>query len=474
MNLIKKIIVISMVILFLYLIIPFMHNVYAVDEKNLSITSVNVTAPEDGIYGVGQNIDITFTFSKPIKGTLPKYTIYFGKNVSEKIELAEVTLDNFSTEAKYKYTIKSGDNGELKPDGFVNPSEYNVETEDGKNYMLRSPFMVSFEEKIYADTTIPWTNFDNAKLTMQSERTNRNDFEIKVENVQINSDSTYYVHFSHVKDEEINIKSIDDIYNNINEKGEKTWGTTINTYSNKVNVNSYTKNIFAEAGEVYIYICEVDRENNLPKIVLKNYEIKRLPNLPLTQRITGYFNSNTTSTFCWEIYGDNERKVNYKIGVLSDKEILNKIRNGEQTAFEELMDFSVENAAIGTGTLKLGEDTTILDKLNLDNNLYYYIYMELDDEEGKYFDIQDVSLYKVIDTGAHKTLISVTDEGFEWDTEGDNSNKDENDNYNDSSIVDLDELPFAGRKVVIGIIITVLIILTIIFYKKYVQYKKLK
>ena len=467
MKLISKLITI---VILISLIVLFTYNVYATDEDSLRIMSVKVTAPEDGIYGVGEEINITFTFSQPIRGVLPKYTIYFGKNTAEEIELNEVELKDFSTEAIYKYTIESGNNGELKPGSFVDSYNYEVETETGDKYMLSSPFMTNFQNKIYAATTIQWTDFEKAKLSIQSEERNRNDFDIKLENIQLNLNNNYYVHLSHNQNEHIDIKSIDDIYDSLNDDGEKIWGTTINTYSNEINMNSLYRNIFAEAGEVYATICEVDQENNIPRIVLENYKIERLQSLPLTQRITGYFFSDSTSTFCWEIYGDKERKVNYKVGIVSDVTLLKRIQNGEETAFEELMKYANENEPLSTGTLILGEDVTILDKINLDKNLYYYVYMEMDTENGKYLDIQDISLYKVIDNGNNSSLVSVSDESFEWDLEdGNNANVN-----NDSTIADFDKLPFAGKSIIVIFGIIILVVTSIILYKKYQLYKNIK
>ena len=49
------------------------------------------------------------------------------KNIADitakNIPITTDKITAFTTEVLYKYTIKSGDNGELKPDGFVNAFE---------------------------------------------------------------------------------------------------------------------------------------------------------------------------------------------------------------------------------------------------------------------------------------------------------------------------------------------------------------
>ena len=71
----KKLLKITLVFM-IVLLTMLCTKVLAASEK-LEPVSVEVTAPEAGIYGEGQEITITCTFDKAIKGTLPKYKISF-------------------------------------------------------------------------------------------------------------------------------------------------------------------------------------------------------------------------------------------------------------------------------------------------------------------------------------------------------------------------------------------------------------
>ncbi len=458
----SKILLIFIITLFTFLGIK----VFA-EDSNLSLESVKITAPEAGIYGVGQEITITFHFNKPIKGQMPKYAIYFGDAQSEKIELETENLTDFSSDVTYKYKIKSGDNGELKPEGFVNTSECQIQDENGKTYMLTSPFMTRFENKILADTTIKWTDFNNAQLSIYTENTNRNGFHIKLDNATLSADNDYYVHLSHLAEESIILKDSNDVYNNFYDNGTKMWQTTLNRTDSKVYCDSDIRNLFAEAGDIYITICEIDKETYIPKIVLKSKKIERPSFLPITQRITAYFFKDETNTFCWEIHGENERKVNYKIGKVNDIELLKSLKNGESSAYQKLMEYAKKSEAIATGTVKLGTDKTIMDKLNLVDDEYYFVYLELDTEEGKYYTIEDVSLYQALvnkDLGI-KNLASIVDKDFKWNLD-DEKLKEEKD-----TTISKNELPNTGITIITVLAFLTLITISLIAFRKYKSYK---
>lgn len=459
-------------LIFVIMLITFIGiKTFAADDDTKLNYTIKVAAPEAGIYGVGQEITIKFEFNKKIKGQMPKYTIYFGQSTSGSIELETPELTEFSNEVVYKYTIKSGDNGELKPDGFANASEAKIEDEDGNKYSLTSPFMTRFENKILANTTIQWTDFSNTTIKLEAESGSRTNFDIKFENCLLKENNEYYVHISHNSDENIILKDSDDVYNNSFSKGNRIWQTTLNTFSNKVNGNDSISNLFAEAGDIYITVCEIDYNTKIPKIVLESEKIERLGELPLTQRIEAFFFEDYTSTFCWEIYGANERKVNYKIGKVTDLELLKSLKNGEVSAFQKLMEYAKKADSMGTGTVKLGKDKTITDKLNLIDDEYYFVYLELDTEEGKYYPIEDVSLYQALvseDSGI-KNLCSITDKDFKWNLDDEQVKDDKKDDT-----IAKDKLPNTGINVIIAILTVSILTIMLVSLKKCKSYKDIK
>jgi len=402
-----KIILISIIMLLTMLSIQ----VFATDE---GLTyNVELTAPEGGIYGEGQELTITITFNKKIKGIMPKYAIYFGSDSSKTIELETEEITEFTNAVEYTYTIKSGDNGEVKPYGFVNTSEYAIEDENGETSYLSSNYANKFEKTILADTTIKWTDFSNVTVEMKRYNEEENKyFNIQIGNCTLNPDNRYYVHLSHSENEEISVKNRDDL------KDNEFWQTAINSYNNDFVLTDEVKDLFAEVGELYITVCEEDNYTNVPKIILKSKKITKLQELPLSQRITGYFFSDKSSTFCYEVYSDNQKNLNYKIGKVTDLNLLKSLKNGDVSALPDLLEYAKNTEPIGTGKIKLGKDNTITDELDLVDDEYYYVYLQLETVDGKYVAIEDVFLYQaLVGETVGKNLFAMTDENFNWNLE---------------------------------------------------------
>ena len=86
--------------------------------------------------------------------------------------------------------------------------------------------------------------------------------------------------------------------------------------------------LFAESGDVYIWIVEVDKQYHVPKVIVNGKKIER-SQLPVGSRMKAYFFNDETSTYCYETYGSAARKVNLKIGKVTDVNILKAIRDGK-------------------------------------------------------------------------------------------------------------------------------------------------
>src|SRR5699024_5469195 len=114
---------------------------------------------------------------------------------------------------------------------------------------------------------------------------------------------------------------------------------------------------------------------------------------------TATFFSNDTTQIVFSVpWGYNTRKINLRIGKITDNSILNKIKNNNITGFEELLEYGKTQTAIYDNQLTStkptnsyfdngynnNEDAPIID-LKLENEAYYYVYAELDDENGKYY-----------------------------------------------------------------------------------------
>lgn len=224
-----------------------------------------------------------------------------------------------------------------------------------------------------------------------------------------------------------------------------------------------------KSGDIYVWIYETQIVNNVRqnKCIIEAQKIERPALKKIGTRMKCYFLNEETSTHFFEAYNyENARKINVKIGKVTDKSILRAIKNGETDCLQKLLDYAKNADSIYTGTVPLGRSESITNKLNLVNDEYYYVYMVLDDENGKYFPVEDVSLYQALtyekDGKTSKNLFDYLNDNFKWNL------------GNDDTTIDntkaTGKLPQTGASIVIYVAITLVIVAGVIFAIKYKKY----
>lgn len=183
-----------------------------------------------------------------------------------------------------------------------------------------------------------------------------------------------------------------------------------------------------KSGDIYVWIYETQIVNNVRqnKCIIEAQKIERPALKKIGTRMKCYFLNEETSTHLFEAYNyENARKINVKIGKVTDKSILRAIKNGETDCLQKLLDYAKNADSIYTGTVPLGRSESITNKLNLVNDEYYYVYMVLDDENGKYFPVEDVSLYQALtyekDGKTSKNLFDYLNDNFKWNLGNDDT-----------------------------------------------------
>ena len=210
--------------------------------------------------------------------------------------------------------------------------------------------------------------------------------------------------------------------------------------------------LYEQAGEkLYVWIREMQYDNAQAKYVykyrVKAIEINRLPQRTLGTRITGDFINDKTVFFLRDYYdtSSNNKTIKYKIGKVTDIEILRSIKNGESGCLNKLLEYA-KNASNGyTGSAPLGQSNEITSKLNLEDKAYYYVYMELDTENGKYYPIEDISLYQAIHFTSKNEwgLYDYLSDKFVWNIENNNGSQQED------NTTSKDNLPNTGATIAI-------------------------
>ena len=173
-------------------------------------------------------------------------------------------------------------------------------------------------------------------------------------------------------------------------------------------------------GDVYVTIYE--RENSITpyKKVSDTILVERPEELKLTKRIQGFLFENETSLFLWSINNINtERNVNYKIGKVTDNNILKNIKNNQYSGLESLLSYAKnDNNPIKSAKTEFKTKESLYSQSDVTEGTYYYVYFSLDTEEGKYYPVEDVDLYYAKKLDDEKVwLYDYLDSNFKWNLE---------------------------------------------------------
>ena len=127
------------------------------------------------------------------------------------------------------------------------------------------------------------------------------------------------------------------------------------------------------------------------------------------------------------------------------------------------VDYAKNANYMSTGTITTnGLDYNIVNKLNIEKGAYYFVYMVVDNENGKYIDIEDVAIYTESNVKEGNALIHFDFADIEVEEEEDNT------------VVPDAKLPQTGVSYIIMIAIGIVVVVGIIAYKKYKKYIDIK
>lgn len=349
-----------------------------------------------------------------------------------------------------------------------------------------------------ADTTEgTWTDFSNAKVEVVKSA-NVGDYDISITGVTPIENHNYY--YTVVDDN--STPEFSDSFDRLGYDSSK--GTLYTTES----ISKYL-----ELGpDQYLYVFEQYLETSsseflnkivLNKVLLEKPEQKKYTEVFFSALIVAnpnYSDCSTRITFNtpWEM--GTSRKVQLKIGRITDNDILNGIKNGEATAFESLLNYAKNNTGIynnilegnrdlsmTAGGIKLTTEEPLINANLITNDAYYYLYAVVDDENGKYVKTEGVTLaqaYKSNKIANTYSLFFYGDDDFEWvDFEGsDNtgkgdSGKDEpgkDEPQEEEPPVDNtvapDKIPQTGTNYTIFVVLAIIAIVSIILYKRFKKY----
>ena len=184
--------------------------------------------------------------------------------------------------------------------------------------------------------------------------------------------------------------------------------------------------------------------------------------------------------------GAYNRKIQIKVGKITDISILQKIKNQNSTGFEELLSYAKSNSGIYDQTVdadkndryaleyNAGEGETtgnkVIDINGLEDEEYYFLYVRTDDENGKYVSNEAVTLAQAnVHNSNSWGMFFYGSSDFKWTDWETNSGGGKTDPGDDSVVPGT--LPKTGYEyVAYGGIILVVAVSGFIAYKKYRKY----
>ena len=325
------------------------------------------------------------------------------------------------------------------------------------------------------DDDLTWTDFEKSEFKIEniSKIAINNYLILKIKNVTTIDGHVYYMFYSNSDSENI-IDTITSSFDSITKiSGEE--GFNESGYQVPMDKHELSDNL-------YLYIIEFQEPISIDTLLSSPYKkntikLAKFPLNPLGERIYGHFNADSTNIELNE-YISAGRKVNIKVGTINDVNILKSIKNGESDSLSKLLTYAKSDNGIitksytkDTGTSAITDNTSIRSLYNnWTSGGYYYVYMEYDDEDGKYRIVEDVSLYQCLFDNSNGTwgLYDYLSKDFKWNI---------NDDGKTPTAPDKDDttakkpIPQAGETTIVVISIIGVLTIAIISIIKYRRYR---
>ena len=228
------------------------------------------------------------------------------------------------------------------------------------------------------DSDITWTDFSKAVVSFSFETDSS--ITMKISNIKKLDNHSYYAYIGSGK------ASIS--------KEDKEATVQFLKVENEDTLKGTLPNKCMALNETFYYAF-IDYSQGEEKI-LATGQIERPELPPIGSRIDAYLYVKGSCSIYQHTYSDSsyDRKINYKIGKVNDINILKAFKSNETEGFKQLLDYAKKNPAVTEGTLSVDESNyNPIDDVSLEEKGYYFAYYSMDDENGKYYPLEDVQIY---------------------------------------------------------------------------------
>ena len=238
--------------------------------------------------------------------------------------------------------------------------------------------------------------------------------------------------------------------------------------------------------DLYLWVCQTDILKDEYKYIVEGKKLERNPLGINIFQYTFISYSSTQISFKVPCGEKTTRKVNVKVGKISDENILKNIKNNTNDSWKQLLSYAKQSKTIYNEKLTCDSAGSLLIRTGIDleglleDKAYYYLYTEFDDENGKYYPVEGLTfgIADVYNELRDKPwfLRFYGDDKFQWilnegDVEAENTSTKKVD---DSTIVNKTKLPNTGAQITIIGIVAIITGFAIVFKFKYKKYKGIK
>lgn len=358
-------------------------------------------------------------------------------------------------------------------------SAYATETEENKDGLVAEGTPQN-GTLLGADTDTSdteWTDFSNAKFELKKQ--GKSKAIIEVSNVEPKEDSSYRLYLSSDSSKP-NISSIitesnysSEVMSLVYDKDSKLFKSV--TANNGVDEVSKSVELNQD-----IYATVIEYSSRKENIDIYGVKLERYEEPKYFEALSSTFTSNIMTQISTNFTHAkvNNRKIKVKIGEIADTSVLQKIKNNDSDGFSNLLSYAKSSDSLYNKTLEANKDdsyaieytnsTGELSISGIKDKGYYYLYLELDDESGKYTPGEAVTLgIGYNNTNGWGINYYDTNE-FEWvnfSTEG-------NIDTDKDPTVAPTPIPQTGQSIAIVVGIGFSIVAAYILVKKYKEYKQ--
>ena len=240
------------------------------------------------------------------------------------------------------------------------------------------------------DKNSQWTDFSEAKFELK--KTSMSGATLEIFNVTPKEESSYYMVITADGKEPEEFK--DGSYLYYDEESECLRGYKIEKY--------------AELNQD-LYVSILEKQNDAEKVAVVGKKLERFVDPQYNDAFYATFMSYEATQIITRFthYDENDRNIRIKVGKITDLSILKKIKNQDSSGFSDLLSFAKlndgiydkvltsdkDNYAIGyKTTIEEGNDNEVINLDDLEDEKYYFLYIEALDENGKYIHEEAVTL----------------------------------------------------------------------------------